>query len=383
MLVLDLKGNAYERGLAQGSRLKDNWKKMENDFFTSETIKEAKPAIVPNFVVRLALSMWGKGRTRPALMKHFPVQAERVRGLAKGLGITEAYGWGLQYAELLFCLSTSSLDIPGACTQIHAAPSATADGAPLTGRNYDFPNMLLPHQIVRRDIPAEKDRYATVTVTQIPNIGAHHGMNEKGLLVCVNNNRAWKEYDEKGVPYMLLLVEALETCATADEAAKFLTRFPARANAGYFGLNDASGDVRIVEFTAQRTSIRTPDESGTISQTNHFIAMKDANLPDGTTWKVKGLEGKLYAESSLKRHAAADRLMHENSGKITVDVMKSILRDHSADPTGKGDDDCVCCHGSAGSTLASIIAAPRDKSLWVATGTPCGAEYEKIEFPAR
>jgi hypothetical protein len=384
MKIIDLDGDAYERGLAQGAAMRKLWPEMERDFFKSELLATAKPRIVPNFVVGIAIRAWGYERTRPSVGKYLPSMNRRVLGLARGLGITRRYAWGIQYAEILFCLAGDSLAIPKntGCTQVHAMPGATADGRPLTGRNYDFPHMLKPYQLVRRETPSEKDRMATMTATQIATCGSHQGINEAGLVIGANNNRAWMERDfnKKGIPSLMLLQEALETCRTTGEAADFITKFPARGAAGFFGMMDESGDCLVVEYTASRTAVRRPDKSGVMAQSNHFIIMKEANIPDGTRWKIKGMEDVEYNESSRARFAAADRRLRENAGKITRQTLMEILSDHGGNPAGKGDDLTVCSHGSAGSTLSSFVVDIRDRSMWAAEGNPCENKYEKIEF---
>ncbi|MFA6449470.1 MAG: C45 family peptidase [bacterium] len=383
MRVLDLSGDAYERGRAQGAAVREAWKLLEHDFYTSEIINNAKPSFVPAGVVEIALKFWGRTRTRPAVERGLPSMHRRVLGLAQGLDIKKNYAWGLQYAEILFCLAGNSLAFPTTgCTQVHATPKATADGKPYSGRNYDFPNMLQPYQIVRRETPSEKDRFATMTVTQVASCGAHEGINEAGLLVAANNNRAWmkQDYDKFAIPYMMLLQEALETCSTVSEGIDFITKFPKRANAGFFGMIDEAGDCAVVEFTASRTSVRRPDDSGVIAQTNHFLNMTEANIPDGTFWKIKGMEGVEYSHSTKTRFAAADKNIHAVAGKITPQSIMSVLSDHSGDPGGKGDDCCVCCHGEQGSTLSSLVFDIRERTLWIADGTPCNHEYVKIDF---
>lgn len=383
MLVVDLDGSAFERGAQQGELMREKFGRMLEEFFSSDLWMESRPLPLPVPVVKLALGLIGNSRTKKAVEKRLPFQAERVRGLARGLRVSEGLAWGVHFLEIVFCEAGKSLKAPvtGGCTQVHAAPKATAAGGPLTGRNYDFPNLLRGYQIVRRDVPAEKDRLATTTVTQVPLAGAHMGVNEAGLAVAANNARLWKGKDLNygGVPYLLILQEILETCRTTAEGVEKITKFPARANSGFFGLMDAGGDCRLVEFTASRFAVRAPDEAGVLAQANHYIAMPDANLPDGTCWTVKGMEGLKYADSTTARRDTADRLLRESAGKITVETIKSILRDHSANG-GVGSDCTVCCHGHSGSSLASMVVDVRERAMWVAEGNPCENEYQKVEF---
>jgi len=379
--ILDLDGSAFARGRGQGRKMRDQYRLLLAEFLASEMWRENKPGFLPSALVTQALGLAGQACIKKAVCRYLPLQAERVRGLAEGLGISESLCWGLQFMEILMCEAGKSMKVPAGCTQIHAGPAATASGNPLSARNYDFPNMLAPYQLIRREIPSEPGRFATITVTQAPLAGAHHGVNEHGLMVCVNNARLWKGKDLRyqGVPYQLILMEALETCRTTAEAVKLVTEFPARANAGFFGIADAAGEIRVVEFTASRYAVREPDELNVMAQTNHYIKLVEANLPEGTYWTVKGMEGLEYAHSTNTRHATAYSRLREAAGKITVETMMEILKDHSAGG-GDGSDCTVCCHGLTGGTLGSMIVDMRARKMWVAEGHPCTHDYREIEM---
>jgi hypothetical protein len=381
MKVLDLDGSAYERGRRQGLEMREQHRLLLRDFLSSAIWREHKPGFLPNPLVFQALGLAGSLSIKKAVSDTLPVQAARIRGLAEGLGISERLCWGIQFMEILLCEAGRSMQAPAGCTQIHARPEATAAKKPLSARNYDFPNLLRPYQVVRREIAAEAGRFATTTVTQVSMAGAHQGINEHGLMVCVNNARLWKggDFRYRGVPYQLILVEALETCRTTAEAVKLITEFPARANAGFFGIADTAGDARIVEFTASRCAVREPDELGVMAQTNHFLQMADANLPAGTFWTVKGMEGLEFALSTKSRYETAYARLAEAAGKITVQTMMEILQDHSAGG-GAGNDCTVCCHGLAGGTLGSIVVDLASGKIWVAEGNPCQYAYELVEF---
>lgn len=381
MKILDLDGSSYERGYYQGKAMRKHYRLLLNDFFSSDLWRDNRPGMLPELMVLPSLGLMSKTFNCKAIHKYLPAQAERIKGIAKGLGVSELACWGIHFLELLFCEAGKTLQAPGGCTQLHATPAATADGYPLSARNYDFPNLLENYQIIRREVPSEKNRFSTTTITHAMLAGAHQGINEHGLMVCVNNARLWKgkDFRFKGVPYQLLLVEALETCRNTKEAVKYISEFPARTNAGFFGIADLHGDVKIIEFTASRAVIKEPDSLGVIAQTNHYIKMPDANLPKGTYWTVKGMEGQEYALSSNRRYEVAKNKLTEAAGKITIDTMKDILRDHSAN-NGVGSDFTICCHGKSGSTLSSIIVDIKNKKMWVAKGKPCENEYRLIEF---
>ena len=381
MRVVDLQGSAYERGRQQGEQLRTEYQRLLDTFLGSDLWRENRPWFITDRLAKGVFGVLGVTHIQRAVEKHLPTQAARIEGLAEGLGIRRSLAWGLQFLEIMFCEAGQGLKVPGGCTQLHAAPAATANGTPLSGRNYDFPNLLRDFQVVRRDLPSEPDRLATTTATQVPLAGCHQGINAAGLMVAANNARLFKgrDFHTRGVPYMLLMLEILETCRTAAGATEVLRSFPYRTNAGFFGIVDQAGDCRVVEFTASRSAVRVPNEAGVLAQTNHFHLLEDANLPDGTFWTVEGMAGLEYAASTKPRFEVADRLLREHSGTIDVATLQRILRDHSYND-GEGSDSTVCCHGASGSTLASFIVDVASRSMWVCEGAPCECEYDEIPF---
>lgn len=381
MQTIDLRGSSYERGLRQGEAYRSDFERMMQAFFGSELWRENKPWFLPDALLQGAIGGLGRLLTRRAVERSLPFQADRVRGLAAGLGISEGLAWGVQFLEIVFCEAGSSLvpPAPGGCTQLHVQPRASASGSPLLGRNYDFPNILQPFQLVRRERPTESGRFASLAVGQSALAGAHQGVNEAGLAVAANNARLRRGKDLRygGVPYEMILTELLETCATVRDAVEKLSRLPNRGNAGFFGLADESGDSAIVEFTASRSVVRRPGSEGVMAQTNHFITMTEANMPPGTLWNVKGMEGVTLEKTSGDRYDVARARLLEAAGDITVETLQSILRDHSANG-GEGADHTVCVHGRSGSTLASIVIDVRERAAWIADGKPCEAPFERF-----
>lgn len=364
--------------------MRGEYRRMLETLFASELWRDNRPWFLNDALATRVIGLLGVMRIRSFVRRYLPVQAERIEGIAEGLQIPSSLAWGLHFLEIVFCEAGQGLKAPGGCTQIHAQPKATAAGRPLSGRNYDFPNLLRDFQIVRRDLPAEADRLATTTVTQVPLVGCHQGINEAGLMVAANNARLFRgrDFRTQGVPYLLAMVEILETCRTAAGAAEVMANFPARTNAGFFGIMDASGDCRLVEFTADRAAVRLPHADGVLAQTNHFHVMKDANLPKGTFWTVKGMEGFEYEKSTVPRFEVADRMLHEGAGKLDRASFQAILSDHSFSD-GVGTDSTVCCHGASGSTLASLIVDIASRSLWISEGTPCDHDYLEVPFRFR
>ena len=397
--VWDLSGTPHQLGRAQGALARPTYPTMLETFFGSELWKMAKPFGVPNVVLRQVLTSLGHVYTKAALRRYLPAQYERVRGIGEALGAGR-FTWALAFLEMLFTAGGKTLQVPrgqqpifeplagsaggadaAGCTQINAQPKATAQGVPLMGRNYDFPRLLLDYQIVRREIPSDRRRLATMTLTQTVLAGCHQGINEEGLSISANNSRPWlrHNYDRAGVPGSFLLQEALETCSTTAAAVRFFEGFPARANSNFFGVMDRSGHLVELELTPGEVRVRAPDDSGVLAQSNHAHLNLSMNPPDNALWVVPGMEGMSYMTSCRARWGVADKLLRQHAGAITVETMKAILRDHSFSG-GQGSDDTICCHGAQGISLASAIFNLETLELHVARGTPCRSRYAVVPF---
>jgi hypothetical protein len=324
-------------------------------------------------------------KIKAAIKKYLPRQFPKIEAIASGAGINKLISYTVHFFEVIngipsFVYRNIPQELPLACTQIFALPPATADGSFMFGRNYDFPTILKTFQMIRIDSP--DDGYKHIGVSQYPWLSSHEALNEKGLCMGFNYGRCWKKADfsAKGVPSTMLLQEAIETCATTQEAIDLIQKFPARANGGHYGIMDASGDTAVVETTRSRWAVRRPTE-GILVHTNTYLTpeMQDANLPMDVRFKMADMDFSPI-ESPIRRLKRASFLMDQKRGQITMDTLKAILRDHdNGDPNREGPDDfSLCTHGHSSDTLASFIAFPKKKELWYTLDHPCENEYEKI-----
>ncbi|MHA1751978.1 MAG: C45 family autoproteolytic acyltransferase/hydrolase [Candidatus Helarchaeota archaeon] len=385
---IHVKGNFYEMGIQQGEQLPI--KKVVNKVLHSEIFQEVKPRFIPTFIIKTVLGLLAKSNIKKAIKKYIPNQLERMKGIAKGAKIGMNLQYGLHYIEVFTGNPKSSYYIPPTgCTKIFAIPPATADGSIMYGRNYDFPNVLQPYQMVRLSEP--DDRYKNICITQYPLGGTHIGLNNKGLAVGINYARTWEKYPDdftfKGIPPTLLVQEMLENCSSVDEAIEFITNFPARSNAQHYGMADKSGNVCVIETTHNDYSIRRP-EDGILAHTNTFRTEKflDHNVPDNRHWKMKKMRHIPYIKSPKMRYERAYELLSKFKGNITIETFKEILSDHyypsnyNEDNKGIPDDFTICNHGETGVTLASIIIRPKTGQFFVTDTQPCKTNYEEFKI---
>ena len=376
---IKIRGNPTERGFQQGEQLKD---KIHNTFdivFHSKMFSEVTSKLIPLSIIKLTLGIMGKKNLKKSLQQLLPNQYEKMKALSRAAEIKGRLIYGVHFIEVMSGDPKSLYKNPPvqACSMIFALPEATLDKLMIFGRNYDFPNVLQPFQVVREEIP--DNAYKNLNFTQYPFIGCHMGMNEKGLAIGYNYGRSWKkeplDFRLKGVPGTFIVQEVLETCATTQEAVDFITKFTERANGCHFGLMDTSGDTCVIETTSTRHAIREP-EDGILAHTNHYQTeeLKDANLPEYVRFKMDDMDISPI-ESPIRRYQREIELLEKNKGQITMNTIKSILSDHD---NREPDDFTVCTHGPSAGTLGSIIVLPTKREFWVTDNHPCSSEYEKF-----
>lgn len=376
---IKIRGNPTERGFQQGEQLKD---KIHNTFdivFHSKMFSEVTSKLIPLSIIKLTLGIMGKKNLKKSLQQLLPNQYEKMKALSRAAEIKGRLIYGVHFIEVMSGDPKSLYKNPPvqACSMIFALPEATLDKLMIFGRNYDFPNVLQPFQVVREEIP--DNAYKNLNFTQYPFIGCHMGMNEKGLAIGYNYGRSWKkeplDFRLKGVPGTFIVQEVLETCATTQEAVDFITKFTERANGCHFGLMDTSGDTCVIETTSTRHAIRKP-EDGILAHTNHYQTeeLKDANLPEYVRFKMDDMDISPI-ESPIRRYQREIELLEKNKGQITMNTIKSILSDHD---NREPDDFTVCTHGPSAGTLGSIIVLPTKREFWVTDNHPCSSEYEKF-----
>ncbi|MFX1279272.1 MAG: C45 family autoproteolytic acyltransferase/hydrolase [Promethearchaeota archaeon] len=376
-----LQGNHAERGFQQGDILKDKIHYMFEVVFHSKMFSEVTSKLVPLSIIKFALGIMGKRNIRKPLKEELPNQYEKMISLGKAAEINQNILYGSHYIEVMSGDPKSIYKNPPvqACSMLFALSNATEDNSLIFGRNYDFPNVLQPFQVVREESPEEG--YKNINFTQYPLTGCHMGLNERGLAIGYNYGRSWKkeplDFRLRGVPGSFIVQEVLETCASTKEALDYITKFPSRSNGCHYGLMDASGDTCVIETTCTRHAIRHPEE-GILAHTNHYQTekLRDANLPEYVRFKMDDMDISPI-ESPIKRYEREIKLLKEKKGGITFDTFKDILSDHdNRDP----DDFTVCTHGSSAGTLGSIIILPNKKEFWVTDNYPCSSYYEKFNL---
>ena len=353
---------------------------IEYDSAIGAFIKDLKieESIAENLLA--AFSEEATTKISKSLTRHAPNQLQVIKGMTEGrksspINIEAKHFFLALYFDMILSDWHTQYKIvkDGGCSGIIIRPEGSQSGEMLLGRNYDLMYSLGMTQIAKKCFPSEG--FKTLSLTQALWAGCHCGMNEKGLVIYYNLNHPLHDFDRthRGVPTGIILQDALEICATADEALDYIKNVRRSS-----GANLTVGDPKnayVIEVSRKKYGVRTP-ENGVLAETNHYVHpdMVSENLPEFPTlrYTYRPLRDELI--TTHMRYKTEVRLLNEGlaKGKISMDHLKSILRSH--DPNKKHSP---CNHGSVGGTLASIITKPASKEMFIAVGQPCLSTYQK------
>jgi hypothetical protein len=229
------------------------------------------------------------------------------------------------------------------------------DGQVIAGRNYDFYERMPTRHLL---ITQPERGYAHVGMNGGLVGGRYDGMNERGLFVALHKVMADRPlHMPPGVPFHLLPRMALETCATAPEAARLLSAMPHLAAFNYT-IADASGACFAVEtYPGRQAQLR--EGAGGIAVANHYESAVLAPL-----------QGQRSLVSSHARSAAMAQM--PPPWDDAWDAAMALLAEHRWG---------MCCHREFGATLWSAVFDLSARRAAYAFGPPCRVSYREIAAP--
>ena len=148
-----------------------------------------------------------------------------------------------------------------ACSASSIEPGHSATGAPIVGRNLDYPSLGYAEEFSLVTVcRPDAAKHAFVSVGFPGLVGCLSGMNDAGLTVSVlevfQAKVGVKRFDSTGTPYALCYRRLLEECATVKEAAALLATMH-RSTMTNLVLADRKS-VAVAEVTPTRVVIRDP-----------------------------------------------------------------------------------------------------------------------------
>ncbi len=307
-----------------------------------------------------AFREWASQYEQVILVYH-PDAIDFMKGVAKGADIP--------YEDILFFnVATESILT---CSIWGAVGSSTKTGEPFIGMNADEEPMAAKYEAFLDFQPDTGYRYK---VTAFAGWAAfNHGMNEKGLALA-STLLFLKPPEQKAIrPPSFILMKALNTCATVEEAKAFFESVPNPAVGMVFYIADTEKLLR-VECTPEKRVYEVV-ENGARGHAN-MVQNEELKPYDA----VPELKQSFNAVPRTKRMQA---LLARYDGTIDEDVMRAIASDH-----GDRDDGTfgksICQHAKPlrynFQTLVSFVAKPREKCFWIADGCPCRGEMKQFGF---
>ncbi len=368
-------GTHYEMGFQQGQIFRESLVKAFNAFKDYPDIRKMRPKMIPQGLFFQLAAHKSRKWFEPTLRKLAPNQADRIRGIADGSGISQNLIYLLSSTELLLTKKTYDTPIIDACTSISYDKTKTERGHSMVSRNFDYRYMVVPHLRIRKNSPNNGLQNYDITASPLP--GTFNGINEKGVFIGTDEVSAIKEVvPNNALPASILIQESLEHATSSQDVFEYFKQ-QHRGSSNSVMVNDPSGNMFVMEYTSKRI-IKRPPSKNYIHATNHFISeeLKEIDMPSNAIYSKDAgpLAGIRIQESTYIRYQTAD--LRLGSQEIySVDEMKSLLSDHSATLNGTTDRNCLCRHGPIMTSASSMIFDLESMDAWICFGSPCKNEY--------
>src|SRR5262249_33542427 len=214
------------------------------------------------------------------------------------------------------------------CSTLIVQPARSASGAPLFGRNLDYPTLGFLHEYTLVTVYRPTDKHAFASVGFPGMIGCLSGMNDAGLAVATlevyTANDGSPRLDPKGIPYALGFRRILEECTTVAEAEQLL-RTMKRTTMNNLAVCERHGGV-VFGMTPKDGVVRGP-QADLCACTNHFrtpgLATADKKCPRYTNLLTPavGAGGGVQAAARLDLAEVARRLNAAHQGSHTLQTM--------------------------------------------------------------
>jgi isopenicillin-N N-acyltransferase-like protein len=335
--VIHVKGSHYEAGYQIGTQLKKN---------LLQEVAEMKAA--PD---------WKKVRAEAELFlaysrKYLPEYVAEAQGAA------DAAGLELEDLFPTLCeeLGDENYRFTKGCSDLIASNDVTADGSVLAAHNNDTsPSTQESVTIIHYQVDGEPE----IVAVGYGGLGISVGYNSAGI--SLTGNQVDSNDMRVGVPRLLLVrkILAARTIGQAIDAAILKER----ASDYNQVITDRNGEIYSIEGSAtDYAPLYSTD--GYLVHTNHYVApwMRKFEFdPQGIT-------------SSIVRYNRGVRLLKNNRGRITVDLLKQFLADHVNYPGS------ICRHGTYVKTTFSVIINLTSGTMLLARGNPCEVKYNEYKF---
>lgn len=300
----------------------------------------------------------------PYIEKYAPDFMVEIRGISEGAGIKLEEALLPQVRQEVVYLGQYGGG-GNECTSFAVGSTYTSDGKIYSGQNADLAGDF---ESVSNVITFAVDNKPKVMMLVPAGQISYLGINDRGMGINCNflPCNGWTI----GFPRYLISRFLLEA-ETFDEGRRRMNSITERASSRNLLLTSDMGEFIDFEMTPER--IAAYETRGKLVHSNHFIdpAMLEFEKSD-----------ELEMIDSKWRLDRFEELIEQNKGNINQETIKDMLRDHAMDPEiGKFSLCMHACEETDGyHTFASIINNLTDRTLTIAKGNPCKAEYKTYTF---
>ena len=365
--MLTLTGSPHERGYQHGKALKDGVHR-----FYEVLMKRTQSDSALRLTEADLLAFTGKHG--PYARQFAPDIYGEIEGIAEGAELAfekvlfiNCFDEGrdsLTVPELAAKLTgqplpPSALPLRG-CTTLAAFGEATVDGKVYIGQGYDVGTDYEP--VIFR-IGAWADEPEQLVYGH-PGVCGPSGINAAGLAITVTS---LKPSDQRpGVPMPIVVRKALQQTILSDFIGAIITA-PRAAGQNYtIGAPYAAVNI---ETSATRYDLKYLQD-GVFGHANHYESPQLQHLD---LWPDQ-------AHSTLVRSGRMHQLLKARFGKLDLEALKEVLRDHANYPSS------ICRHedprSGVYSTLSALIYRPEDRLMLATNGTPCTSPFQEFTTPA-
>ena len=290
---------------------------------------------------------------RPLFDKYCPHLLTEIQGLSEGARIPLAEALAVNIRSAL------SLAPPEGCTSYVISRTGTRQHQILAGQNSDMDPGVPPLAYVLHLQPVNKPE---VLIWTFGGMIGYHGMNSAGIAHFENSLFGDDPPDRWAMPYYAVKRMMLE-CDHVDQIVRLYQKIPIAFNANYV-VCDGHGDILDIEATTAGPEVFKDTGAGFFAHSNHFLCPRYAQTRKfPPEWK-----------DSYPRLTRMNSLIKSKFGAISMDDIKTFLRDHEGYPTS------ICRHNGESLTVASLIAEPSERCLHVAAGNPCSGQYNRYSM---
>lgn len=286
-----------------------------------------------------------------------PDYAEEIRGIAEGANV-DLLDIAALNARTEIMYSKAAKEDVKECTTLSLVPPATKDGRVIAAQNWDFSGLLKDSVVIVHVRQENKPNF--VMVAEAGMIGGI-GMNDRGIAVLLNALSATVPC--QGIPLRARMRAMLEAETLSDA---YVRGSHAPVSVANLIATHKDGVAIGFEMDSQTVEPMIP-EDGVLLHTNHYIGPKMYFAHDVN-----------HMGSSYIRLQRIRTLVKECHGKITVDDVMRMLRDHAGYPQS------ICDHENMKDPLVKrdatnfgIIMDLTDNCIYLAHGNPCENTFEK------